>query len=334
MARRISIILAGLLAVAAGAARAQPAPAARPTGLIVGQVIDAATGRPVSGAVVTMGVWPRQATQILTGSDGRFVYRNLESGSYPLNAGKSGYLPGSAGRRRPDGPSQPIQVGEGARLGDVVIRLWKQASISGVVVDEAGEPLVGVQVRAFRRTVVSGRLRFVTSALGATDDRGMYRAAALTPGDYVVATSARDVAVPLSVARDMQASDSPARAELGVVALPGATTSIQVGESVYGLGRGAAVPPPPRGGRVWLYPTTFYPSALVLSQASVIALGSGEERDAVDLQIVPVATARVSGTVSGPDGPGQGLVVLLAPAAAGDVALAPDAPVTVSDRYG
>jgi hypothetical protein len=302
--------------------------------MIVGQVVDAGSGSPVSGAVVTMGGPARSGRRTLTGGDGRFVWRDLQSGTYTINAGKWGYVPGSVGRRRPDGPAQPVVLGEGSRLGDVVIRLWKHAAISGVVLDEAGEPLIGVQVRAFRRRVVSGRLRFVTGAVAATDDRGMYRAANLTPGDYVVASSARDVAVPLSVAQDMQVVTYPPNAELGAVALPGSTTSIQLGAFVYGLGRGAAIPPPPLDGRLFLYPTTFYPSALVLSQAAVIALGSGEERDAVDLQIRPVPTARVSGTASGPDGPSIGLVVQLVPAAAADVALAPDAPATVTDRNG
>ena len=59
---------------------------AAPTGLIVGQVVDGLTARPLSGAIVTVyvrtstsgqgGVLPAPRLPILTGTDGRFVFRD------------------------------------------------------------------------------------------------------------------------------------------------------------------------------------------------------------------------------------------------------------------
>ena len=48
---------------------------------------------------------------------------------------------------------------EGLRVLDATILLWKHASISGVITDETGEPMVGIIVRPFIRTIVNGRPR-------------------------------------------------------------------------------------------------------------------------------------------------------------------------------
>ena len=98
-------------------------PAAPRTALVVGQVIDAGTGTPVSGALVELRMQvplsappspfsrpapPTQLLQtprVLTGSDGRFVFRGFPKGNFLLTAIKPGYLNGAYGRRRPGGDS-------------------------------------------------------------------------------------------------------------------------------------------------------------------------------------------------------------------------------------
>ncbi len=56
-------------------------------------------------------------------------------------------------------------------------------------------------------------------------------------------------------------------------------------------------------GRIFVYSTQFFPAAPTPAQASVISLQSGEERNGINLQLKPVTTTRVSGIVTGPDGP-------------------------------
>src|SRR5262249_25633444 len=88
----------------------------------------------------------------------------------------------------------------------------------------------------------------------------------------------------------------------------------RVGDLVLqtGAGRGSAVPPPVGDtGKVFVYPTVFYPSGMTSSHASVITLKSGEARSGVDMQLPLLATVRVSGTIVGPDGPSSGLQVHL-----------------------
>jgi hypothetical protein len=171
------------------------------TGLIVGQVVDGATGKGVAGALVMLG-----SRRALTTNDGRFVFRNLGEGSHSLTAAKAGYLEGAFGARRPGAPSLPVALADGERRGDIVVRLWKHGAITGTIVDEAGEPLIGIQVTAMRRVMVGGRRRFQPASTGNTDDRGTFRIARLAPGEYVVAMVSNQVSIPASVDQQYQNS--------------------------------------------------------------------------------------------------------------------------------
>src|SRR5262249_30526735 len=146
---------------------------------------------------------------------------------------KPGYLDGEYGRRRPGGQSQPLVLADEQKIGNVRIFMWRQSAILGLVLDEAGEPVVGIQIRALRRTMVGGRRRCVAAGMpGWRDDRGMYRVAGLLPGDYLVAAPSTQVSVPISTAREQRQSggNSPAVTEIGASVAPG-PTSIQLMES-------------------------------------------------------------------------------------------------------
>ena len=80
--------------------------------------------------------------------EGRFFFTDLPAGEYYLQATKDGYAPGTYGQRRAWGQNQLLSLAEGERLTDVTLRVWKYGVIAGTVVDEAGEPVVGVAVRA------------------------------------------------------------------------------------------------------------------------------------------------------------------------------------------
>ena len=86
------------------------------------------------------GTQPR----VITGSDGRFVFRDLPKGAVGLQVALAGYVPGSAGQSRPNGPSRAIELEEAERLTNVTIRLWRYGVITGTVLDDSGEPAVGV----------------------------------------------------------------------------------------------------------------------------------------------------------------------------------------------
>ena len=313
----------------------------RASAMVVGQLIDAATGRPVAGAIVTLGgpsAPGLQAARILTGNDGRFVFRDLRRGEHTITATKPGYADGAHGRNRAGGPSVPLTLNDNERVGDIVIRLWKHAVISGTVVDESGERMVAIQVRAYRRTVVGGRRRYVFSSTAMTDDRGIYRLGSLLPGDFIVATVARQTAVPLSLYRNRTPGQPPGNPLVDMGVLPPADIPsfavLTAGDAGLVLGRGTPIPPPSPDGRFFVYPATFHPSATSGSAGAVITVRSGEEYPNADLQLTPVPTANVSGFVFGPDGPVRRASLRLVPANTTELASELDLPTTLTDTGG
>ena len=308
LSRTLGILVAILILPAAAAAQFPPAPPplARGTAVIVGQVVDAATGKGVSNAIVSLGGTRRA----MSTSDGRFAFRALPSGSHSLSAVRSGYIGGAYGMRRPDGPTLPVVLADGERRADIVILMWRNSSITGSIVDEAGEPVVGIQVTALRRTTVGGRRRFAQTGVGTTDDRGVYRLSRLAPGDYAVGMIATQVSVPAATVRQFEETAMSggdlnrntvfqALMQVGATPLMSGTESRQVGDQVQTIGRGAPVPPPIDGARLFAYPSLYYPAASSVSSAAIVTVASGQERTGIDLQVRPVPMVKVSGTVVG-----------------------------------
>jgi uncharacterized protein (DUF2141 family) len=207
------------------------------------------------------------------------------------------------------------------------------------VVDEFGDPLVNVTVRVLRRALVNGQRRLSPGSSAQTDDRGIYRFGTLTPGDYVVAIPSGTTSVPTSLvdqyqqtismlggAPDQQAAQQRLNVLMQDLNNSGAPipsgSGFRLGDSQLqpqnALSR--STPPPTDAGRVLVYQTTFYPATATSSQAQVITLASGEERPGVDLQMRLVQTARVSGTLVGPNGPAGTIGIKLFPAEVRDFA--------------
>ena len=339
--RALSLVAALTAVPSVAVAQLPPPPTlAAGTGLIVGQVIDASTGKGVNGAVVTLA----GARRVMTTADGRFVFRDLPKGAHAVVASKSGYLDGFFGVRRPGGTSLNVSLEEGERRGDVVIRLWRHGAISGVVSDEAGEPLVGIQVTAVRRQSTGGRRRYTSSVIATTDDRGMYRLARLTPGDYVVAIASSQVTLPISAVNGLQEtmlsgptnfSQNPVaqliiQSGAFVTSLGGAEAR-EVGEFVQAMPRTAPTPPPTSGTRLFAYPTHYHPSATSIASATVVTVASAQERSGIDLQVRPVSMSRMSGNVVGANGP---ISVRLIASGAEELGRLSEGAVTVTDASG
>jgi hypothetical protein len=254
-----------------------------------------------------------------------------------LTASKPGYLQGAYGRRRPGGDSQTLVLFDGQKVGSLRIYLWRHSAVSGIVVDEAGEPVVGIQMRAFMRTTVAGQRRFASaSTVGWTDDRGVYRIHGLLPGDYLVAAVSTKVSVAASTAEDARRSGAtPASiAEIGAATAAGRGASMHVGDALLTLSGSAIGPAPSTDGHVFVYPTTFHPNTPNPLRATVVTVGSGEERSGIDFQLVPVATRRVSGVIVSADGQVGAIPVRLMAEDAADTPLEQEIATTVTDRAG
>jgi uncharacterized protein (DUF2141 family) len=158
------------------------------SGSLTGQVIDATNGQRLTGVTVSIaGGGLKAAVKTVTDSDGQFHFTALERGTYAVEARRGGYLDGAFGRRRPGGPPKPVHVEDDEQRQGVTIELFKPAAITGTITDDVGEPVVRVEVRAYRRAFSGGRPVVAEVMTDLTDDRGVYRLTRLEPGDYVVA---------------------------------------------------------------------------------------------------------------------------------------------------
>ena len=170
--------------------RSAPAGAGNISGVVI---LDGATsGTPFRRAIVTLtGTGITTSRQVLTSDEGRFVFTGLAAGSFNLTAEKPAYVKtyyGSTRAGRP--PGTPLTLSEGQQLTGISIPLMKGASISGRMLEESGAPVVAGQVTADLVSYVNGQRRLTTPHAGSyqvvTDDRGVYRAYGLPPGEYVV----------------------------------------------------------------------------------------------------------------------------------------------------
>ena len=288
----------------------------RPTGsaAMSGVVTDAVTGRPVAGAVVTLSTADKTVVtppRALTDSRGRFVFLSLPaSEGYSLGAERFGYAYTRYGWAAPGGSRaiadiSRIALAEGQWRNDVRIPLWRWGAISGRVVDERGEPVVGVVVRAFTTGRIAGNTQLVAGPLATTDDRGAYRLSGLRPGRYVVSV--------LSVQSTVLSTtpDFPQERPLGELAAGGISGRAPYGVAgptidVVGRHRLAltnfATPPPPEGVAARAYRQMFFPGATASDAAQPIEIKYGDTRTGIDFQLHPVSTFRVSGRVDPPTG--------------------------------
>lgn len=299
----LGLVVLGLVAGRVAADQQVPTPAPPTTGAISGVVTDGATGKPIAGATVSFWSFdshdPRSFQQsMLTDPKGRFVFRGLpRTDGCNLYASKSGYADGGLDPR--------VGFGEGAMalkesewVPNISLKLWRNGGISGRVVDESNEPVVGIPVRALRVILAAGVPHVATGPIGTTDDRGVYRIASLPPGKYLVMVPSVQSSVPASTSartlagRKIDASSSE----------PPLINPPLINGAGLNLGRerlviGNYVTPPPATDRLMIYPTVFYPGARLLSSATPIDLEPGQEKAGVDVALQPVPAVRVSGTL-------------------------------------
>jgi hypothetical protein len=248
-------------------------------------------------------------------SRGRFMFYALSPGSYSVSASASGYIPSSYGQSRPNSPGRQISLGDYQKTGNVSVKLWRYAVMTGTVLDDLGEPAISVNVRALRRQTINGRSLFQLSGAATTDDRGVYRMSNLMPGDYIVSVPASSTTMPASVVELYQKAVSSGDSLLAndftrrltdSGAPPPSPNGTRIGNAyvlqiplpLLGTGR---LPSNPENENVLVYQTQFFPAGTTNAQATVVTLAPGDERAGLDFQLRPVQSFKVSGTVIGPE---------------------------------
>jgi hypothetical protein len=281
------VVVTGFVMVAALAAQAQSRPPTPSNGFLLGRVIDATSNQPIGGAIVRLTPESHQSP-VLTGPDGQFLFSPLTAGFYTIEASKPGYLGGSYGQMRVRGQGTKLLLEERQRRGNVVVRLWPWASISGRVLDEEGRPLTSVPVEAIRRTAnnMIGPLsiRYATS----TDSRGVYAIGQLGPGYWLVSAGCRTLPAgsiaeipPQAFGELLNIFERPNN-----LLSPCSSTASAI-----------------TGAQPHRYPLTLFPDAALPHDAVAIPLAAGDSVGNIDFRLRPKPVYRVAGTVRWDDGP-------------------------------
>jgi len=138
----------------------------------VASASDAAPSPSQPMAVIGIPMLP--STQ--TDRSGRFVFKDVDAGSYRISAASNGYAKLEYGQRVSRGTGTVVSVVNGQAIKDIVFRLTPAGSVSGNVRDASGEPLTGFQVLLLRSAYnPTGRRSFQAAGSARTDDRGAYR---------------------------------------------------------------------------------------------------------------------------------------------------------------
>jgi hypothetical protein len=205
----------------------------------------------------------------MTDAKGRFVFPDLPAyDGYFIQASKPGYFEGTYGRAGSEQAGARIAVASGQWVPDIRVAMSRPGSISGVVLDDRNEPMVGAVVRVLQQIPVAGEMQLAAGQATTTDDRGAYRIGYLMPGTYYVQLPSMQNAASSTAAPIMPVFPTAPRADDGS----------------------------PR-----IYPITFFPAAPTIAGASALTVVAGESRSGIDLHVTPVVGRRVAGRTGGPE---------------------------------
>jgi len=147
-------------------------------GLIRGSVYDMQTTKPIPDAKIVLEKYTQNKYETVaegkSDPEGRFQVEKVPAGSYRILATAGGYAPRIIGYRA---------FSENTYLPLDDVELCPEATLSGTVVDDAGQPLAGVMVRASDLIAINGRgYRTVESEGVRTDAQGKFEIGGLPMG--------------------------------------------------------------------------------------------------------------------------------------------------------
>jgi len=171
---------------------------------------------------------PPENRLVTTDATGRYEFANLRAGRYSLNAQKGSYVGLQWGQQRPNEPGKPLQILDAQTIEKVDFSLPRGGVITGVVVDEFGEPTADVMVSPERYRFIQGRRRLEpTGRFARTNDIGEYRLFGLPPGQYYIATRLQD----------FQIGDSDERSGYAPTYYPGTGSAADAQRVTVGVGQ-------------------------------------------------------------------------------------------------
>jgi Carboxypeptidase regulatory-like domain len=157
---------------------------------IAGTVVNAVSGSPLPRTRISIqdARNPQNTQWTITSDDGRFEFAQLPPGKYEVRGAKRGFI--AAGYEQHEQFSTAIVTGVGLDTEHLVLRLAPVATLSGKVLNEAGEPEQSAIVSLYVEDRSSGvdRIQYIQEE--GTDDQGTYEFWPLDAGTYFLAAKA------------------------------------------------------------------------------------------------------------------------------------------------
>ena len=235
-------------------------------GRILGEVVDVASGGPVSGARVLIVQFRGSGNQreVVSDEKGAFLLDEVAPGSYLLHAEHTGYITSQL----PTGYARPVPININVEAGGsyrVSFRLVRTGSISGRVYDVERRPVTNAEVEILFSQYNGFGLRTLSRLTIAapgpdgypsvqTDDRGEYHLSGIPAGEYYIRASYK-------------------------------VESVRRG--------GAAV-------RSNSASATYYPGVTNPDEAIAIRIAAGDDISAIDFTAAPLSATKVSGRIINP----------------------------------
>jgi Carboxypeptidase regulatory-like domain/Polysaccharide lyase family 4, domain II len=149
---------------------------------MTGSVVNDVTGEPVRRAAVGLQCQAAQnggmhAQSATSDGGGHFEFSNLTAGKCTVWAERRGFVR----------QTSPQDVGPNA--GEAVLRLTPYGVLTGKVVDENGDPMIGVNIQILQSAITMGRRMVHPANSSSTNDLGEYRLGQIMPGRYYASAS-------------------------------------------------------------------------------------------------------------------------------------------------
>jgi large repetitive protein len=164
------------------------------TASIGGQVLNSADDEPVNGVILMLTEAASASTPVkfVTETRGLFLFENLPPGRYVLFAERDGFARQVYGSRGNPLAGITLSVVPGQEVNDLQFNLIPGSTISGKILDAAGNPVPKATALALQPIYRRGSKEYVPLRSAVSDENGDYRLANLGPGSYLLSASSRN----------------------------------------------------------------------------------------------------------------------------------------------